>query len=66
MTIERNAKDILANLGRLEGDLAKFKEDFILIGGHLSNAARKYSEAEKKLDKFTDKLISTQDTKQIT
>jgi DNA recombination protein RmuC len=65
MTIERNAKDILANLGRLEGDLVKFKEDFILIGGHLSNAARKYTEAEKKLDKFTDKLISTQDTKQI-
>ena len=25
----------------------------------------KYAEAEKKLDKFTDKLISTQDTKQI-
>ena len=65
MAVERNAKDILANLGRLEGDLVKFKEDFVLIGGHLSNAARKYTEAEKRLDKFTDKLISTQDTKQI-
>lgn len=66
MAVERNAKDILANLGRLEGDLAKFKEDFILIGGHLSNAGRKYAEAEKKLDKFTDKLINTQESKQIT
>lgn len=65
MAVERNAKDILANLGRLEGDLVKFKEDFIRIGGHLSDASKKYAEAEKKLDKFTDKLISTQDTKQI-
>lgn len=65
LAVERNAKEILANLGRLEGDLIKFKEDFVLIGGHLSNAARKYAEAEKKLDRFTDKLISTQDTKQI-
>jgi len=66
LSIERNAKEILAYLGRLEGDLAKFKEDFVLIGGHLSNAARKYTEAEKKLDRFTDKLISTKDVKQIT
>lgn len=65
LAVERNARQILANLGRLEGDLAKFKEDFSLIGGHLSNAARKYAEAEKKLERFTDKLIGTQDTKQI-
>lgn len=65
LAIERNAKEILANLGRLEGDLTKFKEDFSLMGRHLSDAGRKYAEAEKKLDRFTDKLISTQDTKQI-
>jgi len=65
LVIERNAKEILANLGRLGGDLAKFKEDFTLVGTHLSNAARKYSEAEKKLDRFTDKLTNSQDIKQI-
>lgn len=65
LAIERNAKEILANLGRLEGDLTKFKEDFSLMGRHLSDAGRKYAEAEKKLDRFTDKLTSTQDTKQI-
>jgi DNA recombination protein RmuC len=65
LAIERNAKEILVHLGRLEGDLGKFKEDFVLIGGHLSNAARKYAEAEKRLDRFTDKLISSKDVKQI-
>ena len=41
-------------------DLGKFRDDFRLIGGHLSNAKSKYDDAERKLDKFSDKFISGQ------
>lgn len=65
LKIEHNAREILANLGRLEIDLKKFREDFELVGQHLTNALTKYSEAERKLDRFADKLMHSQDTKQI-
>ena len=59
MQIEANAKEILANLGRLGQDLGKFSEDFRLVGGHIKNALQKYSDAEKRLDRFQDKLNSS-------
>jgi DNA recombination protein RmuC len=62
--IEENAKEILKNLNTLSADIARFKEDFNLLGGHLSNAFRKYEESQKKLDRFSDRLINIQDTKQ--
>lgn len=57
MKIEKNAQEIIANLGRLSTDLSRFKEAFQIMGKHLSNTRNKYDEAEKKLDRFTDKLI---------
>lgn len=57
MKIEKNVQEIIANLGRLSTDLSRFKEDFQVMGKHLSNTRNKYEEAEKKLDRFTDKLI---------
>ncbi|MFH1622489.1 MAG: DNA recombination protein RmuC [Candidatus Omnitrophota bacterium] len=60
LAIEKNAKEIVEYLGRLQVDLDKFKEDFRLVGGHLSNAKSKYDEAEKRLDKFSDRFISSQ------
>ncbi|MFC1754177.1 DNA recombination protein RmuC [Thermoproteota archaeon] len=60
MAIEKNAKKIVEYLGRLQVDLNKFKEDFRLVGGHLSNAKTKYEESEKRLEKFSDKFISSQ------
>ena len=59
MQVERNAKEILANLGRLQLELGKFSEDFRLVGAHIKNALQKYTDAEKRLDKFQDKLISS-------
>ena len=56
LQVERNAREILANLGRLQQDLSKFNEDFRLVGGHIKNALQKYIDAEKRLDKFQDKL----------
>ncbi|NOX96584.1 MAG: DNA recombination protein RmuC [Nitrospirae bacterium] len=57
LKIEKNAQEIIANLGRLSTDLSRFKEDFQVMGKHLSNTRNKYEEAEKRLDRFTDKLI---------
>lgn len=59
LQVERNAKEILANLGRLQQDLTKFSEDFRLVGGHIKNALQKYTDAEKRLDKFQVKLSSS-------
>ena len=59
LQVERNAKEILNNLSRLQQDLAKFGEDFRLVGGHIKNALQKYADAEKRLDKFQDKLSSS-------
>lgn len=65
LKIEENAKEILKNLGMLSNEINKFREDFELLGTHLLNASRKYEDSQKKLDRFSDKLIDIQDTKQI-
>lgn len=59
LQVERNAKEILSNLSRLQQDLVKFNEDFRLVGGHIKNALQKYTDAEKRLDRFQDKLSSS-------
>jgi len=61
--VEENAQEILKGLSALSSEIEKFKEDFNLLGGHLSNAGRKYEDAQKRLDKFSDKLANIQDTK---
>jgi DNA recombination protein RmuC len=65
INIQRNIQKIFSELGRLQLDFKKFQEDFDLVGGHLSNAAKKYTEAKTKLETFTDKLSSTAQSKQI-
>ena len=65
MQVERNAKDILANLSRMQQDLFRFTEDFRLVGGHIQNARAKFDEAKIKLDKFQEKLISSSNEKHI-
>ncbi|MFC1703258.1 DNA recombination protein RmuC [Candidatus Omnitrophota bacterium] len=65
MKIESNVKAIIASLSRLQGDLNKFSDAFRVVGVHIKNAAEKYTEAEKRLEKFSDKLISVEQSKQI-
>ena len=54
--IEEQAQDILKNLARLSGDFDKFKADFELVGKHLTNTKTKYDDADKRLEKFGDRL----------
>lgn len=65
LAIEKNAQQVIEYLSRLQVDLDKFREDFRLVGGHLSNAKIKYEEAEKRLDRFSDKFISSQSPAQL-
>jgi len=65
MNVQRNIQKIFQELGRLQIDFKKFQEDFDLIGSHLSNAAKKYHEAQEKLGQFNDKLQVTTQRKQI-
>jgi len=58
MHVEERAQEILTNLARLSGDFGKFREEFELVGKHLTNTKARYEEADKKLDKFGDKLQS--------
>jgi len=56
LQIEKSAHSMLQSLDRIHGDLSRFKSDFQVLGSHLSNAKSKYEDAEKRLDKFSDKL----------
>jgi DNA recombination protein RmuC len=65
LKIEENAKSILKNLGMLTIEINKFKEDFDILGKHLSGASSKFEDSQKRLDRFQDRLINIQDTKQL-
>ena len=56
LRIEQNAQEILAALGRLGGDLGRFREHFDTLGKHITNAKNKYDEATTALARFETKL----------
>jgi DNA recombination protein RmuC len=56
LRIERDAQEIQARLGRLRGDLDKFRETFDVVGRHLSNARNKYDDAASSLGRLEGKL----------
>lgn len=56
LQIEKSARDIFQFLTRLRGDLTRFRNDFQVLGSHLTNAKSKFDDAEKRLDKFSGKL----------
>jgi DNA recombination protein RmuC len=62
MAIEKQAETIRANLGRLSGDWNVFVADWQTLGSHLRNAANKYDDGQKKLDRFTLQLEQIQKT----
>lgn len=56
LQVEQNARLILDLLGRLKGDLGRFREDFNVLGRHLTNARNKFDEATSALARFEAKL----------
>ncbi len=56
MRIEAKAEEVLQQLGRLAGDLAKLRDDVRLVGRHLGNAQQAFAAADRKLEKFEQRL----------
>src|SRR5262249_35004013 len=51
MQIEQRAEEVMRYCAALQKEFGKFKEDFDLVGRHLSHAHGKYPDAEKRLDR---------------
>ncbi|MGB8656843.1 MAG: DNA recombination protein RmuC [Candidatus Zixiibacteriota bacterium] len=62
LEIEKNAQEIISALDRLRIDFGKFNRDFELIRTHLRNAVTCYDSADRKLQKFEDKLSLIEST----
>lgn len=56
MQIEQHAHEVMGYVADLQHDFEKFTEDFDLIGTHLGRAQSKFTDADKRLDKFAVKL----------
>ena len=56
MKVEQRAKEMAACFGQLQGDLARFGEDFALLGRHLAHAQAAYQTSEKRLDQAAQRL----------
>jgi len=65
MKVEENAKQILKSLSALDVEILKFKEEFDILGKHISSTQSKYLDSQKRLDKFQDKLSVIHENKEI-
>jgi DNA recombination protein RmuC len=58
LQVEENARLLLEGMDRLRLDVARFREDFVMLGRHLGNARNKFDDADKRLGRVEDKLAS--------
>ncbi|NTV30472.1 DNA recombination protein RmuC [candidate division WWE3 bacterium] len=56
MQIEERAKEILADLSRLNTDFTKVSDSYDVLGKHLTNAVAKYEDTNRLLGKFGAKV----------
>jgi len=56
MQIEQRAHEVMAYVAQLQGDFARFRDDFQVVGKHIGNAQSRFAEAEKRLDRLDTKL----------
>ncbi|MGH7929947.1 MAG: DNA recombination protein RmuC, partial [Candidatus Binatia bacterium] len=56
MRIEERAKEVTRYFSQLQGDVARFGEEFGLLGRHLSHAQSAYQSSERRLDQLAQKL----------
>ncbi len=56
LAVEKSTQEIIENLMRLRGDFEKFHTDFAKLGKHLTDSKASYDSAEKRLEKFDDRL----------
>ncbi len=56
LQVEKSAREILGRLERLHHDLRGFQEDYEVVGRHISNASKKYADAETKLARLSSRF----------
>jgi DNA recombination protein RmuC len=56
LQIEKHAQEVMDYCGQLAKDFGRFKTDFDVIGKHIGNAQTKYSESQRWLDRFENRL----------
>jgi DNA recombination protein RmuC len=61
LQIEQTAHEVMSYCAALQKDFGRFREDFELVGTHLSRAQSKYAESDRRLDRFETRLERTAD-----
>ncbi len=56
MRVEKEAQAIIQHLGRLQTDFLRFRDDIRLVGKHLTNAQAAFTDAEKRIDRFGERM----------
>lgn len=65
LQVEKNAQQIIIYLNHLRNDFHKFKDDFRIVGSHLTNARNKFEESERQLERFSDRLENASQPKKL-
>ncbi len=60
LRVEHHAREIMATLGRLGGDVGRVREHLDTLGRHITNAKNKYEEAHAALTRLETKLEGLQ------
>lgn len=58
MQIEQRSKEIFEILKTFQKETSELQQEFEKLGGHLSNAGSCYDRVDKKIEKFSSKLVS--------
>ena len=58
LRIEDRAREVIAQLDRLSGDLGRCRDDFRVLGKHLTNAAQTHATVDRRLERLGTKLAT--------
>ena len=65
LKIEASAQLIINHLEQLRGDFERFHKDFEIIGTHLNNAKGRYDDADRRLERLGERLLTTGQEREI-
>jgi DNA recombination protein RmuC len=59
LEIEKRAEEVLSYIQNLSLELSRFRDDFEILGKHLTNALSKYQEVDKKFSRLEERFSQT-------